>query len=132
MKTLTIAAISLLILALSCSLYAASAPAPTLTISITKTGITHTPKSFSGGHHVVMLKNMTGSARGIEMTGMDKGGSPYVRFSRVLAPGKSETFKWYFPPEKTVYLRDLTSCVHKSRTCVVATFGGMVSAITPM
>jgi hypothetical protein len=129
MKALTILAIALVVSAL---IFSTCAAAPSFTISITRNGITYTPKSLPSGDHVIMIKNMTSMARGLEMVGTDKGGSPFIRFSKILKPGKSETFRWFFPAEKTVYLRDITSCEHRSRTCVIVSYGGMVTAVTPM
>lgn len=113
------------------AVYAAEKPAklPTMTISITKTGIACMPKSAKGGDYTVTIKNSTSAPRGIEMTGMDRGDSPYVRYTKILKPGAHETFRWYFPSGRTAYLKDLLSCKHESRSCVIATFGTMVKAI---
>ena len=100
-----------------------------VTITLTSKGIMVKPMSIMAGDHQVTVKNTTKAPRGIEMIGMDKSVSPYVRYGAVLKPGKSETFRWYFPKGKTAYIRDLLSCTHDQRSCVVATFGGMSKAI---
>ena len=108
---------------------AASAIAATFTITLTDNAIVTSPRSPMGGDYTVIIKNSSSRHRGIELTGTDKGGTIYVRYSKVLAKGKSEKFKWYFPSSETVYVKDLLSCEHKSRTCVIAMFGGMKTSI---
>jgi len=66
---------------------------------------------------------------GIVMKGLDRGGSRYVRFTKVLGPGETQQFRWYFPVDRSIKLRDLMSCTHEKMTCVVAGYGGMTRSI---
>ena len=100
-----------------------------ITISITNHGIVTDMDHPSGGLYVVTVKNETGDARGVIMKGRDLGVSPYVRFSRVLDPGESQSFRWYFPADRNVKLRDLMCCTHAERTCVIAGYGGMTTSL---
>lgn len=102
---------------------------PAVTISLTSKGIVVTPSALKSGDYRVIIKNATSGRRGVEMIGVDKATSPTVRYTKILAAGKSETFRWYFASGKTAYVRDLLSCTHDQRSCVVATFGGMNKAI---
>ena len=81
------------------------------------------------GLHLVTITNETSSPRGIVIKGIDKGVSPYVRFTKVLQPNQSVTFRWYFPDDRTVTVKDLLRCVHVQRTCALPKTGGMVSSI---
>jgi len=102
---------------------------PAVTITLTGKGITVMPQGLSAGDYRVIIKNATSGRRGLEIIGVDKATSPTVRYTKILKPGKSETFRWYFASGKTAYVRDLLSCTHDQRSCVVATFGQMSKAI---
>lgn len=102
---------------------------PAVTISLTGKGIVVTPQTLKAGDYRVIIKNATSGRRGVEIIGVDKATSPTIRYTKILAAGKSETFRWYFASGKTAYVRDLLSCTHDQRSCVVATFGQMSKAI---
>lgn len=106
-----------------------AATAPKITVTITDKGIVVSPKDLVGGDYTVVVKNMTSKRRGIELTGLDKGGSTYVRYSKIVAKDKSDTFKWYFPSGQTVFVKDVLKCEHKARGCIIVTFGGMKTAV---
>jgi hypothetical protein len=108
---------------------AAKKTMPTLMITLTDKGIMTKPTSLTSGDYKVTLKNMTTTPRGIEMTGLDRGGSVYVRYSKILPKNKTEMFDWYFPKNDTAYVKDLLKCEHAANSCVVATFGRMTKAI---
>jgi hypothetical protein len=109
---------------------ATSQALPQITISMTAKGIAVTmPRALKGGDYRVTIKNSTSEPRGVEMIGIDKQTSPTVRYTKILKPGKSEQFRWYFPKGKTTYVRDILSCTHDQRTCMVVTFGQMRKAI---
>jgi hypothetical protein len=75
-----------------------------------------------GLYHVTII-NDSHERRGIVMKGIDKGPSPFVRYTTVLEPGQRETFRWYFPGNRTVRVRDLMACGHRQRSCMAASFG---------
>lgn len=98
-------------------------------ISLTSKGIVVTPASLKPGNHLLTVANNTSEPRGIEMIGTDKASSPMVRYTKVLQPGKSEAFRWYFATGKTVYVRDVMSWTHVKTGCTTVTFGQMRKAI---
>ena len=98
-------------------------------IALTSRGIVANPTSLRPGNHLLTISNTTSEPRGIEMIGIDKAGSPTVRYTKILKPGKSEAFRWYFAMGKTVYVRDIMNCTHDQRSCMVVTFGHMTKAI---
>ncbi len=100
-----------------------------VTIALTGKGIVATPASLKPGNHLLTIKNNTKDSRGIEMIGIDKAGSPTVRYTKILKPGKSEAFRWYFAEGNTVYVRDIMSCSHDKMNCTVVGFGQMRKAI---
>lgn len=100
-----------------------------MTIRLTSDGIIKQATSNQGGFYVVTLRNDTSSYRGIRMTGNDIAGSPYVRYSRVLAPGQSQTFGWFFPTNSSTQVVDLLRCEHAARTCAVADTGNMSTVL---
>jgi hypothetical protein len=124
-----VAALAAMILMTASPVTMAATSSGTFTITLTDCAISTSPASPTGGDHVVVIKNNSSKARGVEMTGVDKAGSTYVRYTKVLPKGKSEKFKWYFPSTETVYIKDLLSCEHKARTCVIVTFGGMRTSV---
>ncbi len=109
--------------------FTAATKAGTVSITLTDKGITVQPGIIAAGDYTVIVKNMTSTPRGIEMTGRDRAGSVYVRYSEILRKGKTEKFKWYFPKEDTAYVRDLLKCEHAQNSCVIASFGRMTKAI---
>ena len=124
-----VAALTAMILVTALPATIAATPSATFTITLTDSAILTSPKSPMGGDYTVILKNSSSRSRGVEMTGVDKAGLTYVRYTKVLLKGKSEKFKWYFPSTETVYIKDLLSCDHKARTCVIVTFGGMRTSV---
>ncbi|MCL5104265.1 MAG: hypothetical protein M1133_09135 [Armatimonadetes bacterium] len=100
-----------------------------VTIALTSKGIVATPSTLKPGNHLLTIKNSTSEPRGVEMIGIDKESSPTVRYTKILKPGKSEQFRWYFAQGKTVYVRDILNCGHDQRSCMMVTFGGMSKAI---
>lgn len=100
-----------------------------VTIALTSKGIVVTPASLKPGNHLLTIKNSTSEARGVEMIGIDSASSPTVRYTKILQPGKSEQFRWFFAAGKTVYVRDIFSCGHDQRSCMAVTFGRMSKAI---
>ncbi len=108
---------------------ASAQPMTPITISITNNGIVSDATQPLGGLYLVTVRNDSSSSRGVVLKGIDRGPSPYIRFSRVLAPGERYTFRWYFPADRTVQLRDLLRCEHARRTYMLAGFGRMTSSL---
>lgn len=100
-----------------------------VTVALTSEGIVATPTSLSPGNHLLTIENNTSEPRGIEMIGIDSRTSPTVRYSKVLRPGESETFRWFLAPGKTVYVRDILTCGHDQMSCMLVTFGEMAKDI---
>ncbi len=100
-----------------------------LVVTITNSGIVTSIDEPAGGLYNVTVKNETGDYRGIVMKGNDLGGSRFLRFSKVLDPGEQQSFRWYFPSDQSVKLRDLMCCTHAERTCIVAGYGGMTKSV---
>jgi hypothetical protein len=101
-----------------------------LEVRITNEGIVEHPTGqLGGGLYVVTIKNETCGHRGLVMKGIDRAVSPYIRFSKVLAPGHQQSFRWYFPNDRKVAIRDLLACKHEQRSCVVAGVGGMTTTL---
>ena len=122
-------AVAVAALGIAPALTAPKKPMPMLSITLTDTAIMTKPSSLAAGDHTVTVKNMTATPRGVEITGVDRGGTVYVRYTKILPKGKSESFKWYFPTNHTAYVKDLLKCEHAANTCVIATFGMMRKAI---
>jgi hypothetical protein len=109
---------------------AAAERMPAVTITLTHQGIQVSPEQRVGGQdYVVTVRNDTSAARGVTLTGLDKGGSPFVRFTKVVAPGHTDRFLWYFPAQGTFVVRDLLRCEHAMRTCMIFELGGFESSI---
>jgi len=100
-----------------------------VTIALTSKGIVATPNALQPGNHLLTVKNSTSQPRGVELLGIDKASSPTIRYTKILKPGKSESFRWYFPSGKTAYVRDVMSYSHNQRSYMVVTFGQMSKAI---
>lgn len=96
---------------------------------LTSDGIVAPPSSLTPGNHLLTIVNNTSEPRGLEMTGIDLATSPTIRYTKVLQPGESEEFRWFFASGKDVYLRDLKTCGHAQMTCMLPTFGWMSKAI---
>ena len=81
------------------------------------------PPTLKPGNHLLTVKNNTSEPRGMEMIGIDRASSPTVRYTKILQPGKSEQFRWYFAKGKTVYVRDVMSWTHVKTGYTTVTFG---------
>jgi hypothetical protein len=100
-----------------------------VTISLTSKGMVVTPATLYPGNHFVTIKNTTSDSRGVEMIGIDSESSPTVRYTKILKPGKTEQFRWFFAQGNTMYVRDIMSCGHDQKSCLMVTFGQMRKAI---
>lgn len=102
-----------------------NATLPKVTIALTDKGIMVTPMPLTVGDHFVTVRNDTDSQRGIELTGVDIGDNPLVRYSPVLQPKKTDSFRWYFSANRSNFLRDMTSWKPCGVMACTVTFGEM-------
>ena len=98
-------------------------------IALTSKGMVVTPNALKPGNHLLTIKNTTSQPRGVELISIDKADSPTVRYTKILKPGKSESFRWYFAQGNTSYVRDVLECKHDQKSCMIVTFGQMHKAI---
>lgn len=97
--------------------------------TITNTGITGGPSTAEGGLYIVTVRNESRGSRGLVIRGVDLCCSPYVRFTKVLKPGREVTFRWYFPENRTVEIRDLLQCKPISTTCGYPKYGRLTTQV---
>lgn len=100
-----------------------------MTLSITDSGIDLPAGTLTSGPYNVTITNNSSRTRGLVMTGTDICCSPFVRFNRVLAPGQSVTFRWFFAPGN-VRIRDYTCAAHVARSLTNVTYGNINSTVT--
>lgn len=98
-------------------------------LTITNEGITGAPDTTQGGLYLVTVRNETQMSRGIVMQGVDLCCSPYTRFTKVLRPGQEVSFRWYFPSNRTVQVKDLIRCVPVARSCGAPLAGSMTRTL---
>ncbi len=72
----------------------------TINISLTDTGIRKKVGDAPSGLYDVKVTNNSSRRMGVVYTGTDLCCTKYVRFSDVIRPGQSQTFRWYFAPGK--------------------------------
>jgi len=126
----TVALISAVVGFSATTAFAQELTANRVTITITDNGINDNLSQPLGGLYIVTVRNDSSAPRGLVMKGIDRAVSPYIRFSPVLQPGSQVTFRWYFPSDRKVAIRDLLCCNHAQRSCVVAGFGGLTTSLT--
>ena len=80
-----------------------AAPITNLNISLTDAGIQKTIGEAPFGLYQITLSNDSSRSRGLYFTGMDLCCTEYNRFSNILRPGQSQTFRFYFAPGKVVF-----------------------------
>lgn len=101
-----------------------------ITVTLTPRAIIVTPSgTLTGGNHILTVRNMSRGPHGVEIIGIDIAGSPVIRYSKVLKPRQSQSFRWYVAPHQTEYIRDITSCYHNKRNCMVVTYGRLSKAL---
>lgn len=128
--TLSVALLAVAAIALAPQAAMAQDEPMQMMIRITDTDIVSNVTAPEGGLYLVTVRNESSGNRGVVMKGIDRGVSPYTRFTRILAPGQEMTFRWYFPDNRTVALRDMINCVQVARSCGLAsTFGDLTESI---
>jgi hypothetical protein len=73
-----------------------------INIELTNQGIRKTVGTAPFGLYDVTVRNTSNKWQGLYMTGRDICCSDYKRFSTILKPGASQTFKWFFAEGKVV------------------------------
>lgn len=102
--------------------------AKSLKITLTDTRINKAVANAPAGLYDITISNISPRPRGLYMNGTDICCTEFNRYSRVLQPGKSQTFRFYFAPGKVIF-RDLLRCEHGKKTCLIATYGQHWSSI---
>lgn len=97
-------------------------------INLTNNGIETSSNELSEGLYDITITNSSKRARGIFMTGTDVCCTEFNRFTKVLAPGKSQLFRFYFA-KGPVKFRDMFRCERRNKTCALATFGTFTKSI---
>ena len=100
----------------------------TMAISLTNTGIRKTIGEAPFGLYAVKITNDSSRSRGLYFTGIDLCCTEYNRFSNILRPGQSQTFRFYFAPGKVVF-RDFLSADKTRRAYTDVQWGGHSSSI---
>lgn len=97
-------------------------------ITLTNNGIQTSSDELSEGIYDITITNESSRARGIFMTGTDVCCTEFNRFTRVLSPGKTQTFRFYFA-RGPVKFRDMFKCEKRKNSCAVATYGPFSKSI---
>lgn len=101
----------------------------TINISLTNTGIKQQVNSAPMGLYNLTITNNSSRPRGVVYTGLDLCCSEYTRFSNILSPGGSQSFRWYFAPG-TVTFKDFLEGRKTATGFSNVRFGGHTSMIT--
>lgn len=103
-------------------------PRGTIEISLTNTGIKKTMASAPSGLYVVTITNNSSRRRGLEITGADLCCTFYTRFSTLMGPGGTQSFRWFFAPGKAQF-RDFLSGTRTKTSFTNVRYGGHSSSI---
>lgn len=103
-------------------------PLGTINISLTNSGIRKQIGEAQSGLYVVTITNNSSTRRGLVMTGSDLCCTMFTRFSRIIAPGEKQSFRWYFAPGK-VQMRDILSGRRAGTGLVDVKYGRNTSSI---
>lgn len=103
-------------------------PRGTINVSLTSTGIRKTIGEAPTGLYDLRITNSSNRTRGLVISGIDLCCTPYTRFSRLLRPGQSQVFRWYFAPGK-VQFRDFTGGARTATSWTNVRYGGHASSL---
>jgi len=119
--------ISLVVVALVCAglvlALAAQAAKPSsaegkFTIVVSDSSVTYSPKGLSGDKdYNIVISNKASAPRGVLISGRDRGGSPFKRFSKMIPKGESETIALYVA-KGTLEIRVMWGCSYKDGAVV--------------
>ncbi len=84
-------------------------PPQTATITLTNSGMTITPSSLNPGAVTFTIVNNSDRARGIYVTGLDRAGTPIIRYSPRIMPGASTTMEFWLYQGNSYSFHDFTS-----------------------
>ncbi|MBI2841766.1 MAG: hypothetical protein HYX78_00030 [Armatimonadetes bacterium] len=79
------------------------------TITITSTGLEISPAALDFGPTTFTVINQTNSSRGVVITGLDRAGSPIIRYSPRIAPRSSRKMNFWLYEGQSYLFRDYTS-----------------------
>jgi hypothetical protein len=94
-----------------------------LEITLTNTGIRKTIGEADSGLWDVKVTNSGRGYRGVLMSGIDLCCTEYNRFSTLLRPGQTQTFRFYFAPGKVTF-KDFTHARRVREGLVDVKWGG--------
>ena len=102
-------------------------PRGTIDVSLTNRGIVKEIYSTPTGLYDLRITNNSSRARGLVITGTDLCCTEYTRFSKIIKPGSTQMFRWYFAPGK-VLVRDFLGGRKTSTSYTRVRFGGHSSS----
>jgi len=79
------------------------------TISLTDSGISISPSELKPGPVTFTVENNSSVARGVYVTGLDRAGTPIIRYSMRIGPGASTHMNFWLYQGETYTFRDYTS-----------------------
>ena len=80
-----------------------TAPRGSIDISLTDTGIVKKVGQAETGLYDLNITNNSSRPMGLMISGVDLCCTAYTRYSKILAPGASQVFTWYFAPGKVQF-----------------------------
>jgi len=92
-------------------------PMGTVTIRITDAGLSTRSLQLAGGLYIVTVRNDSSNSRGLLLRGIDVCCSRYTRLIQVMKPGEQVSFRWFFPADRTVEVKDLIKCRPTPTAC---------------
>lgn len=98
-----------------------------INVRLTNTGITKEVYQTPTGLYDLSITNSSSRARGLVISGTDLCCTKYTRFSKIIRPGSTQVFRWYFAPGK-VLLRDYYGGIKTSTSYRRVKFAGHSSA----
>lgn len=124
------AVITVLVVLLVVSLAAQAAAPPRVSIAISDKGITYGPKSPVGDKmYEVLVKNFASGPRGLKISGKDRAGTEFVRYTGMIEPGQTQTLSIYVPRKTSLRAREMLTCEQTPGGNINATFGRHVITI---
>lgn len=107
---------------------AAGKPLSTIDITLTDTSIRKKMASMASGLYEVRVTNDSSRTQGIVYRGTDLCCTEYVRFSTMIMPRETQSFRWYFAPGK-VTMRNYLGARKTGSGFTDVTYGRLSSSI---
>ncbi|MCE5314961.1 MAG: hypothetical protein ABFD49_10660 [Armatimonadota bacterium] len=99
-----------------------------LLVNLTSSGINKTVGTAPFGLYDITVRNMSNKDQGLFMTGTDLCCTEFKRFSTILKPGASQTFRFYFAPGKVV-MRPFCCAVKTSTSYIGQSWTGPATSV---